>query len=282
MHKPSARKPVTPKAPVDILARFTDEAEALPPDSVEPFRGDLGVVRYNVALAIAGLDPHRDEVRRRCPTVDLDRLWQLPDLCNAASIAASEVPAEVSDHDVAAVVGELAPLRRMTLTFLEIAAELGLVPAGRVKAIRAGTGYVDLADDAVAIPRLFTACADALDGKHPFTAAHLSTLTTKGEWLRDNVTPKGAARRSPARGPEALLRDRLVHLIHERYEEARVVGTVLFGTRGVDAVVPPLYSKSRSAPEAKTEVDATAKTDAPPKVDDKPESKPESKPAPTA
>src|SRR4051794_32990721 len=81
-----------------------------------------------------------------------------------------------SPQEVRARQARLRPVRRMALGYLEIAAEMDLVPVARVKAIRANTGPLDEARDGVAIVALFRDHAAALAGKHPFNEEALAQL----------------------------------------------------------------------------------------------------------
>lgn len=114
--------------------------------------------------------------------------------------------------------------------------------------IREGTGKLDEARDCVALVALFREYATALTNRHPFTDEQFKTLTEKGTWLIQNVTPtNGFVSTRPPGKAERLDRDRLVRLLEQRYEQLRIAGAVCFGLRDVDAKVPPLWSAARSS-----------------------------------
>ena len=227
------------------------DAVVLPDGAV--FRQDVAVAHHNVLRALSVMTPRLPDLARLTPAIDVVALAELPALALAVVHAADRVPAPApSTREIDSALRAVRPLRSATLRYLEVAAGLGLVPAGRVRAIREGNGKLDQARDAVAIVGLFRECEAALAGRHPFDAAHFETLAGRGAWLVQTLRPaKGAPPRVAARGAEALVRDRLVRVLEGRYDALRTAGVVCFGIRDVDARVPPLWSATRgsSAPE---------------------------------
>jgi hypothetical protein len=251
--------------PDTLLARAfrtTDSARAfehflpLVADVVLPdgaiLRRDVAIALHNVNRAMAVMSERLPELARTLSSVDVVALAELPALALAVVHATDRIPAVVpSAREVEAALNAIRPLRDATLRYLEVVADLGLVPAGRVRAIRAGSGMLDEARDAVAIVALFKECHAALINRHPFTAAHFKELAEKGAWLVQTITPSnGVASTVSARTPEALDRDRLVRLLESRYDALRTAGVVCFGIRDVDAKVPPLWSAARTATPA--------------------------------
>ena len=222
-------------------------ADVVLPDGVV-FRQNVAVAHHNVSRAMSVMTDRLPEVARALASVDVVALAELPALALAVVHATDRMPAVApSPREIDAALSAIRPQRAATLSFLEVAAGLGLVPPGRVRAIREGTGKLDAARDAVAIVALFRESEATLAGKHPFTAAHFKVLAEKGAWLVQTITPSnGAPTTTSARSPEALDRDRLVKLLERRYDQLRTAGVVCFGVRGVDAKVPPLWSATRS------------------------------------
>ncbi len=211
------------------------------------FRQNVAVAHHNVGRAMSAMTDRLPEIARLLVSVDVVALAELPALALAVVHATDRVPAVApSTREIDAALSAIRPLRAATLLSLEVAAGLGLVPAGRVRAIREGTGKLDAARDAVAIVALFREFDATLAGKHPFTAAHFKILAERGAWLVQTITPSsGVPATTSARTPEALDRDRLVNLLERRYDQLRTAGVVCFGIRGVDAKVPPLWSATR-------------------------------------
>ncbi len=229
--------------------RVVAEAVALP--AAYAPRRDVAILRHNVDRAMSVMSARLPAVARLLPAVDVVALAELPTLALAVVHAADRVPvAPPSTREIDAALAIVRPLRSLTLSYLEIAAALNLVPAGRVCAIREGSGKLDEARDCVAIVALFRECATALANRHPFTDEQLATLATKGTWLVQHITPtNGFVTTAPLGKAERLDRDRLLRLLEERYDQLRVAGVVCFGLRDVDAKVPPLWSSKRGSDE---------------------------------
>lgn len=208
---------------------------------------DVSVVRVNVVRGVEAVLARRAAIAAKVPTADFAAIEELPALAAALDFAASRVPVEMSDGEIAALLAEVRPLRKVTLAQLDIFATLGLVPPERVAAIRAGSGPLDSARDAVAIAGLFTEFAGALAKKHPFTADQLATLADLGNRLVRAMAPEAAKGGPAALAREASIRDALYGEILERYEGARELGVIAYGLRGLDGAVPPAHART-SAP----------------------------------
>ncbi len=220
-------------------------------------RQDVALARHNVDRAMSVMSDRLPDVSRLLPSVDVVALAELPSLALAVLHAADRVPVAVpSAREIDAAIAVVRPLRAAALSYMEVVADLGLVPAGRVRAIREGTGKLDEARDCVALVALFREYATALTNRHPFTDEQFKTLTDKGTWLIHNITPtNGLVSTRPPGKAERLDRDRLVRLLEQRYEQLRIAGAVCFGLRDVDAKVPPLWSATRtSSPPAEEPV----------------------------
>lgn len=83
-------------------------------------------------------------------------------------------------------------MRVLTLQFLEISAQLKLVPKAPVAKIRAGTGPLDGAQDGIAIAGMFHDYRAALEGKHPFSSEYLAAMAEHANWLVRQLKPTGA------------------------------------------------------------------------------------------
>ena len=233
------------------FAHFRREAEAVEVPADYSFRQDVAVARYNVSRAMAVMSDRLPDVARALPSADVVALAELPTLALAVVHAQDRVPAYApSTREIDGALSVVRPLRALTLSYLEVAAALDLVPVGRVRAIREGSGKLDEARDCVAIVALFDEHRAALAKKHPFTPAQIKTLAEKGAWLVQTITPGNASPiTAPRRSPESMERDRVVRLLEERYDQLRTAAVVCFGLRDIDAKVPPLWSSTRASSE---------------------------------
>lgn len=244
----------TTSDPAEAFRHFRPlaEKEALGGDA--SLRHDPALGLYNIDLGLSALRPRLAELHAKCPVLDIASLLELPALALALIHATDRVPsstASVGEFDAA--LRRLHPLRGSTLGYLEIAAELELVPAGRVRAIREGSGPLDAARDALAIVALFDEYSEALKARHPFTRSQFTALAETGRWLLSNLTPGGARSVAAARSPEAMLRDRIASMLGRRHDDLRTAGVVIFGIDLVDHFVPPLWSAVRRVSEVTTE-----------------------------
>ncbi len=257
--------PVADEAPFSTdnaaaaFRHFLPVAQALPAEDVPVRGGDVTVARANVERGVEAIRPHLERVPQILPLVSVNDLLELPALALALVHADGRVPAAASAREIDAALGKVGPLREMTLSYLEVAAQLGIVPAQRVRAIRSGKGKLDVARDCVDIAGLFEEAQADLAGKHPFTEAQIAELATTGTWLVQHITPRGTAKGPATRDAAALIRDRFWKLLEDRHDDLRTVGVALFGIKGVDEQVPPLLSRS-SAPrtQAAAETQDTA------------------------
>lgn len=143
-------------------------------------------------------------------------------------------------------------LREAALKQLEVFSLLGLIPTKVPTAIRKGSGPLDNARDAVAIPGAFHDHRDDIGDKHPFTPAMLVRLGSEGDWLVKQLKPAGAKAAAAKRDPASLVRDQLWAIINERYEELRQAGAVVFGLKNLDGHIPPLGARAASTTKAST------------------------------
>jgi hypothetical protein len=252
-----------PQAPPQGLAPFTtDDAEkayehflplvqALEGDI--PVRsGDVEIALTNVRRGVASVAPLADKLDKSLPDISVNDLLELPALALALVHADGRVPEAIGAGDIDATLARIGPLREAGLQYLEVVADLGLLPKDRVRAVRAGKGKLDKARDCVDIAGIFREYAAALANKHPFTDAQIDDLAKTGTWLVEAIQPKGAARPAAQRHPASQIRDRFWRLVDERHDKLRTAGVVLFGIKHVDEMVPPLQSRSvtRKAEEA--------------------------------
>ncbi len=250
----------------EAFAYFVPLAEQIAPEALPPSPGKYGLLRTNLAEALDLLVPHLPRVAARMVDPPLREVFELPALALALTFAAARVPVRAySEGEIAAARAELGPLREVTLNYLEVAAHptVKLVPETRVRAVRAGKGPIDTAQDGVTIAGLFAEYADVLEGKHPFTPAQLSRLEEIGGMLVQTLRPSGAvAPASASPHDSARLRDQLEALLAARYEQLRLCAAVAFGASNAQQRIPALR---RAAPPSRAPADAT-----PPVVDKPP------------
>ncbi len=254
--KAAAKIPYTTDNAASAYAHFLPVAEALPAGDLPMRSGDVSVAFTNIRRGVDAILPHVAKLPKLLPTIAVHELLELPALALALLHADGRITKATSTREIDAALSRVGPLRDLTLTYLEIVAELGLVAKDRVRAIRTGKGKLDNARDCTDIAGLFREVAPTLAGKHPFTEEQLDELAKTGTWLVQTLKPTSTTRAKPTRPAAALVRDRFWKLVEDRHDQLRTVGVALFGIRNVDEHVPPLLSRTstpRSTPAAEAD-----------------------------
>ena len=244
----SSLKPFTTTDADAAYRHFLSEAQTIPADSAEVCRANVQIARVNVDRGVAAIAPHLEIVRRKLPECPIREVLELPALTLGLTVAAARVIPQASEGEIDARLLTFRPMRELTLQFLEICAELKLVPKTPVVKIRAGTGPLDGAQDGIAIAGMFHDRRAVLEGKHPFSAEYLEAMAEHANWLVRQIKPRGAAARPAEYSPEALIRDQFWTMINGRHERLREAGVVIFGLKRLDEVVPPLQSRTKTTP----------------------------------
>jgi hypothetical protein len=245
-NKPKSKSTPHPFTTLDAAAalrHFQPLAMQIPESDLGVCTVDVEIARHNIDRGVAALRPHLSLVRVRLPLCPVEALLELPALALALIFATDRVISSPSDGETADRLAKMRPLREVTLCQLEVLAYFGLVPADRVRAIRAGNGPFDSARDAVAIADLYREFASVLAGKHPFAPAQLAELAEHGNWLLVQLKPAGAYLAPVERSAASLLRDRIWSLIVERHTQLREAGVVVFGLRDLDTNIPPIGAR---------------------------------------
>lgn len=248
--KPSAKaaKAASGRAPLDpklAYEHFLPRAMALPLKEVPVARVSAAIARVNVEKAHRAISPRLSELRQIAPTLDPTCLADLPALAYAFEYAEKLVPKDQSDGSIDAALAQVSPIRQAALAYLEAASFCGLVDAGRVRAIREGTGKLDMASDAVTIAGLFEQAKGQLAGRHPFSQEQLTILRERGNWLLNRLKPSGAVRDPKSRSPEALVKDRFAKLLEDDYATLLKAAVALWGIDGYRAQIPALHASGR-------------------------------------
>ena len=206
--------------------RFLPEAAKLPAGDVEICRADVRIAFANVKHGIQAVCADPERIRKALPLIPLDGVLALPDLCRALIFSTTRITGRpVSLKEIETKLAIIREPREQMLTVAETLAAKKLLPADEIAAIRAGSGKYDMASDGVALVRVYSERADAVRGRHPFTAEEFEALRVASEWLLDNLTPDGARRPvDRTRSDAAEARDRLWTLLVRRHSDLRAIG----------------------------------------------------------
>lgn len=237
-------------SPERCFAHFRPLAEAIPPGEVTVFRGTPLVMLANVKQALTAVEPALPKAASMLRDPRIEDALELPAVILGLQHAAARVPgAALSSGQISSLLAEQSPWRLLMLDQLDVLAspQIGLVPAARVAAIRAGSGPLDRAEDFVAVAGLYSEYESAIAGRHPFTAAQLDRIAEVGATLLQHMRPGNAPKAPTERGPEAQLCDRFGALATQRYAHLLMLASVGFGTATADAVMPSLHGVTRAA-----------------------------------
>lgn len=234
--------------------RYLKEAAAVEGPLHGP-RVNLGVAYHNAVAGAEAVMSEKARLERELPLIDSKWVASLPELVLAV-IYASNLIDRAAPKPTMAMISQATELRAKLLPAAEVLATAGLFPEREVARIRTGKGHIDTADDLVALARLFTDHAKAIQGKTPITASEVREASDLGTELRTVLRPRGArkAPMDPELAQAIETRDRLWTLLSERYDLVRRAGAWLFGLDNVTEMVPALGSRTRAKARAVTEI----------------------------
>lgn len=208
---------------------------------------NLGVAYHNVVSGVEQVMAERRRIANELPTLGLGDVESLPELCLAA-IFASQLVDRNAPKATRDMLTRASSLRAKLLPAAEVLVTAGLMPKHEVSRIRKGTGYLDTADDLIALARLFIEHGARISGKTTVTREEVREASELGTALRTILRPKGSRKASlDAETAQAIEnRDRLFALLVRRYDLVRRAGAWLFGVDKLGEIVPPLGSRVRA------------------------------------
>jgi hypothetical protein len=243
---PAASKSKAPPAAVDPRAAYEEllpRATALADPPVSYLSPAL--CRRNVTTAMTAIAPYLRD-KKKLGAIDGAKVALLPAVAAAFEYAETLVPKTTSEGSIEDALAAVRPIRGAALAYLAAAVYCGLVDAGRVAAIRAGRGRLDVAQDAVAIAGVFADYETVLVGKHPFTRAQLGALASRGAWLTERLTPSGAVRDARTRAPEATTKDAFGALLEDAWAELEKLAVQVWGVSAFREHVPALRAREHA------------------------------------
>lgn len=222
-----------------------------------PCRINLGSAYHNVVEGVRNVLKERGRLESELPGLNLDHVQSLPELVLAVMYAADQAEQTVPKQ-TRAMISSGGELRGKLLIAARALAASNLVPSHEVAHIQKGSGYIDLADDLIALATLFNKHARKIAGKTAITSADIQEAMELGTELRKTLRPKATRKNSPDADTARAIehRDRLFALLVYRYDLVRRAGAWLFGLDEVGKLVPALGSRTRTRPRTTTVVEA--------------------------
>lgn len=248
------RKPIDPTSTMaesakECFERLLPRIEAIPEAELIPINVD-----FPTALSIAlGAVPRLEEMvrsmRDRLPEFDVHLISDLRSAALAAWYAhflTLELGRHTGESPFRTLLQEAVRLRRSLLVAAAALADRGLVSPQRIKEIRRGSGYVDTADDLVALSILFTEIWPLVEHR---TAVERHEVDRAGELGPELLVALAGRRRRDAWtysiDPRAM-RERAFTLFVRLYDECRRAVTYLrWSESDAHRIAPSLYSKRR-------------------------------------
>lgn len=237
--------PFLTQDPEAAYTHFLSQAEAVAPGSERRLSVESSLARHNVDVGVAYFVSIEADIVAAMPACPVNRYEELPSLALALMFACDQVVERASDGEIHRRLNECGRLRAPMLKMLEVLADpiVGIADSTIVKDIRAGTGPMDKARDAVNIAAYFRRLGPAAAGKHPFSEEQIRALAEHGHWLIPQLTPGNAVVPTEEANPAMRIRDQLWTLLWDRYDQLRGAVAAVCGLYALDEHVPPLGSR---------------------------------------
>lgn len=222
-----------------------DEARAVPSDKVIDFHADDDLAFRNVSRTIKAIEPLQP-LMEKVPGIAPNLTGRLYTLALALLFAGRRIALATGKAQAAQV--DMLRLRELRMAFLhafQSVAILGHAPMEPLTKILSGRGNLDAAQDCIDLVAYQREHADALSGKTPITAEHLDEAESLAHEVRDQLALVGNLLATPAQDVALASDDRkrIWTLLVEAHAQAVVVGTVGFGPKKVNELVPSLQSR---------------------------------------
>lgn len=241
---------------------FLPAAKALPAADILRYRIDPDIAIINIETAMNVIRAHGAQIGQHLPKIDINALRTLPELALAVKFAAVAADQVATDKTTSEMLAEARQIRATLLRVVGGLAATGLVPETTYEAIVRGSGTRDLAEDCVALHKVFQDGGKALKGKHAADPAMIERAGTVGSWLLRNLRKAGAPTEKQTVSPEADIRNRLATLLVSRYERLRVVAHYFHGAAYEDHAPPLMSRKLTRRPAAEPAEPAPSDSDA--------------------
>lgn len=201
---------------------YRAEALALPESEVLPCRADPVLALYNVYAGVAAVEAERATLAAdpEAPRPDWEAIAHTRTVAAALVFAAKQVMKPSLAKALAQGLAEAYQLRALLLAEARLQRLRGKLPAKTLRAIEAGSGSIDAAQDCVALAAALRALSKK-GVKLSVTGAELRRAAELGASLVTSLAP-GAARKKravdPERAAQVALRDRLWTLLVRAYD----------------------------------------------------------------
>ena len=249
----AAIDPTRAETPPQAFASLLTEIAAVPTEELVRIYADVPRAARCGLLAAENVAPFLPELAKLGALLDMRPIRMLRPY-SLALLHAHDLAVEGGSEapSLAVLVAEATPLREGLLRTAELLAHYGIVSADRVAAIRHGHGHADLADDVLALGRLFDELWSQVRDKVVVTREEVDRAIALSPLLQEAI-----ARQEADQGPvtkhkgRRFVRAQAFTLFHRAYQEARR-GVVFLRWYEGDALtfVPPLRVAKARRPGA--------------------------------
>lgn len=245
---PKAEKPAEPEkvarpAPAGEAAqafeRMTPLIDAVQDKDLAKINIDIPRAVSTVLGALPAIESYRGQLKE-LPYIDQKQIDLLRDLTFAAWYAHLAASPTVSESQKAELIEKISPLREGMLIQAEALAHVGLLDKATVANIRAGSGNLDKANDAVALAALFSMAWDRVVGKTTVTLDDIELAADLGPQLIIALSDKPT---NIATTDAAKARLRAFTLFVNAYDQARRgISFLRWNEDDAKTIAPSLYS----------------------------------------
>jgi hypothetical protein len=233
-------------------ARLAEERKALG-DRPEPPQGDPRQILDAARKALPRLLSLRDAIVEALPRHPIRLLDELDDYIQAAAFSERLVSLTAHTEGGADKFNEMMEegrrLRKLMLLAAETLVLKGLVDEAKVKAIRSGQGYEDMAADLLELAALYSEAWPRVKNKSPVEQEEVERARSLGQEISELLILRrsDSAKLSPEECMEQ--RDRAYALLIRAYDEtARAVGYLRWHEKDADSFAPSLFKAKRGRP----------------------------------
>jgi hypothetical protein len=249
----STAAPTTASTHAQAYALLALEIAAVPDTAIITITTDIPLsveTAFVVADRIESLMPLLSKLPPEC--FDLPRVRKLRLYAGALLYTHVLTMAPKPESELPALLEEAVGLRRRLLAIAEGLAELGLVSAEHVAAIRSGTGHRDTANDLTALANLYDEGWKRFGERIPITREEVDRAAVLGTRLTAMLGDRRLESDAPERPEDARrIRARAYTLFMDVYDSCQQMVTSVRWKHGdADRYVPSLYPRRPRRPVA--------------------------------
>ena len=229
------------------LVRIGDELSSMQDSDVAHINLDIPRACARAIGALPALRSLRPSIVEHLPTFDIAAVDRLEDYAHAlyyAHLGCS--PPRAPGHESQALYQQASELRALLLAQAELLAMKGLLDAAKLSEIRSGSGYIDTANDVVALSLQFRQSWSAVQGKCVVTQDDCERADVVGRALLTAMGVRMVRDERLTKEETRQRRSRCFTLFVRAYDRCRQAAGYLRWAHGdADRLVPPLSTRAR-------------------------------------